>query len=334
MAEQPQTDILTFQGLILALQQYWAEQGCVVVQPLDMEVGAGTFHPSTFLRAIGPENWNSAYVQPSRRPTDGRYGENPNRLQHYYQFQVVLKPSPDNIQELYLGSLRMLGFDPLVHDIRFVEDNWESPTLGAWGLGWEVWLNGMEVTQFTYFQQVGGIDCYPVTGEITYGLERLAMYIQGVDSVYDLVWSDGPFGKVSYGDVFLQNEVEMSTFNFEHANVDELFKQFDLFEGESTKLIDAGLPLPAYEYVLKASHTFNLLDARKAISVTERQRFILRVRTLARAVAQAYFDKRRSLGFPMADDSIRDEVMAELQKQDEKAAKQAQKDGQKKKGKQ
>ena len=334
MAEQPQTDILTSQGLILALQQYWAEQGCVVVQPLDMEVGAGTFHPSTFLRAIGPENWNSAYVQPSRRPTDGRYGENPNRLQHYYQFQVVLKPSPDNIQELYLGSLRMLGFDPLVHDIRFVEDNWESPTLGAWGLGWEVWLNGMEVTQFTYFQQVGGIDCYPVTGEITYGLERLAMYIQGVDSVYDLVWSDGPFGKVSYGDVFLQNEVEMSTFNFEHANVDELFKQFDLFEGESTKLIDAGLPLPAYEYVLKASHTFNLLDARKAISVTERQRFILRVRTLARAVAQAYFDKRRSLGFPMADDSIREEVMAELQKQDDKAAKQAQKDGQKKKGKQ
>ncbi|MEP5231700.1 glycine--tRNA ligase subunit alpha [Alcanivorax sp.] len=334
MAEQPQTDILTFQGLILALQQYWAEQGCVVVQPLDMEVGAGTFHPSTFLRAIGPENWNSAYVQPSRRPTDGRYGENPNRLQHYYQFQVVLKPSPDNIQELYLGSLRMLGFDPLVHDIRFVEDNWESPTLGAWGLGWEVWLNGMEVTQFTYFQQVGGIDCYPVTGEITYGLERLAMYIQGVDSVYDLVWSDGPFGKVSYGDVFLQNEVEMSTFNFEHANVDELFKQFDLFEGESSKLIDAGLPLPAYEYVLKASHTFNLLDARKAISVTERQRFILRVRTLARAVAQAYFDKRRSLGFPMADDSIREEVMAELQKQDDKAAKQAQKDGQKKKGKQ
>jgi len=334
MAEQPQTDILTFQGLILALQQYWAEQGCVVVQPLDMEVGAGTFHPSTFLRAIGPENWNSAYVQPSRRPTDGRYGENPNRLQHYYQFQVVLKPSPDNIQELYLGSLRMLGFDPLVHDIRFVEDNWESPTLGAWGLGWEVWLNGMEVTQFTYFQQVGGIDCYPVTGEITYGLERLAMYIQGVDSVYDLVWSDGPFGKVSYGDVFLQNEVEMSTFNFEHANVDELFKQFDLFEGESTKLIAAGLPLPAYEYVLKASHTFNLLDARKAISVTERQRFILRVRTLARAVAQAYFDKRRSLGFPMADDSIREEVMAELQKQDDKAAKQVQKDGQKKKGKQ
>ncbi|KAF0808431.1 glycyl-tRNA ligase subunit alpha [Alcanivorax xiamenensis] len=333
MADQPQADVMTFQGLILALQQYWAEQGCVVVQPLDMEVGAGTFHPSTFLRAIGPENWNSAYVQPSRRPTDGRYGENPNRLQHYYQFQVVLKPSPDNIQELYLGSLRLLGFDPLVHDIRFVEDNWESPTLGAWGLGWEVWLNGMEVTQFTYFQQVGGIDCYPVTGEITYGLERLAMYIQGVDSVYDLVWSDGPFGKVSYGDVYLQNEVEMSTFNFEHANVEALFKQFDLFESESTKLIAAGLPLPAYEYALKASHTFNLLDARKAISVTERQRFILRVRTLARAVAQAYFDARRKLGFPMADPAIREEVEAELAKQDEKAAKKASAEKGDKKGK-
>ncbi|HBL86067.1 MAG TPA: glycine--tRNA ligase subunit alpha, partial [Alcanivorax sp.] len=242
MADQPQADTSTFQGLILALQQYWAEQGCVIVQPLDMEVGAGTFHPSTFLRAIGPENWNSAYVQPSRRPTDGRYGENPNRLQHYYQFQVVLKPSPDNIQELYLDSLRRLGFDPLTHDIRFVEDNWESPTLGAWGLGWEIWLDGMEVTQFTYFQQVGGIDCYPVTGEITYGLERLAMYLQNVDSVYDLVWSDGPFGKVTYGDVFLQNEVEMSTFNFEHANVEALFNQFDLFEAESGKLIEAGLP--------------------------------------------------------------------------------------------
>ncbi len=321
MADQPQADVSTFQGLILALQQYWAQQGCVVVQPLDMEVGAGTFHPSTFLRAIGPENWNSAYVQPSRRPTDGRYGENPNRLQHYYQFQVVLKPSPDNIQELYLDSLRQLGFDPLTHDIRFVEDNWESPTLGAWGLGWEVWLNGMEVTQFTYFQQVGGIDCYPVTGEITYGLERLAMYIQGVDSVYDLVWSRGPSGTVTYGDVFLQNEVEMSTFNFEYANVEALFGQFDLFEAESTKLIEAGLPLPAYEYVLKASHTFNLLDARKAISVTERQRFILRVRTLARAVAQAYFDARRKLGFPMADADIREEVEAQLRQQDQKAAK-------------
>ncbi|MBM1142413.1 glycine--tRNA ligase subunit alpha [Alcanivorax sp. ZXX171] len=321
MADQPQADVSTFQGLILALQQYWAEQGCVVVQPLDMEVGAGTFHPSTFLRAIGPENWNSAYVQPSRRPTDGRYGENPNRLQHYYQFQVVLKPSPDDIQGLYLDSLRRLGFDPLTHDIRFVEDNWESPTLGAWGLGWEIWLDGMEVTQFTYFQQVGGIDCYPVTGELTYGLERLAMYLQGVDSVYDLVWSRGPSGTVTYGDVFLQNEVEMSTFNFEYANVEALFQQFDLFESESTKLIEAGLPLPAYEYVLKASHTFNLLDARKAISVTERQRFILRVRTLARAVAQAYFDARRKLGFPMADDDIREEVEAQLQQQERKAAK-------------
>jgi glycyl-tRNA synthetase alpha chain len=305
----------TFQALILALQQYWAERGCVIVQPLDMEVGAGTFHPATFLRAIGPENWNSAYVQPSRRPTDGRYGENPNRLQHYYQFQVVLKPSPDDIQNLYLGSLKTLGIDPEVHDIRFVEDNWESPTLGAWGLGWEVWLDGMEVTQFTYFQQVGGLDCYPVTGEITYGLERIAMYLQGVDSVYDLVWSDGPFGQVTYGDVFLQNEKEMSAYNFEHANVEELFHQFDVFETESQRLIEAGLPLPAYEFVLKASHTFNLLDARKAISVTERQRFILRVRGLARAVAQAYFDSRHQQGFPMADEDARETVLAQLAKQ-------------------
>ncbi len=315
-------DTNTFQGLILALQEYWAAQGCAVIQPLDMEVGAGTFHPATFLRSIGPEAWHCAYVQPSRRPTDGRYGKNPNRLQHYYQFQVVLKPSPDNIQDLYLDSLRMLGFDPTVHDIRFVEDNWESPTLGAWGLGWEVWLNGMEVTQFTYFQQVGGIDCYPVTGEITYGLERLAMYLQGVDSVYELVWSDGPFGKIRYGDVFLQNEVEMSTYNFEHALVPELFQLFDHFESESHRLITVGLPLPAYEFVLKASHTFNLLDARKAISVTERQRFILRVRTLARAVAESYFEARRRLGFPMAEETLRAEVLAELeqaqQKQDKK----------------
>jgi glycyl-tRNA synthetase alpha chain len=318
MSDTPKTDTRTFQGLILALQQYWAEQGCVIIQPLDMEVGAGTFHPATFLRAIGPEIWNSAYVQPSRRPTDGRYGENPNRLQHYYQFQVVLKPSPDNIQDLYLGSLRRLGIDTSVHDIRFVEDNWESPTLGAWGLGWEVWLNGMEVTQFTYFQQVGGINCYPVTGEITYGLERIAMYLQGVDSVYDLIWSDGPFGKVTYGDVFHQNEVEMSTFNFEHANAAMLFGHFDDFERESKALIAAGLPLPAYEYVLKASHTFNLLDARKAISVTERQRFILRVRELARAVAEAYLASRRAAGFPLAEPSIRDEVLAELVKQDAK----------------
>lgn len=289
----------TFQELILRLQQYWAEQGCVLLQPYDMEVGAGTFHPATFLRAIGPEPWSSAYVQPSRRPTDGRYGENPNRLQHYYQFQVVLKPSPINIQELYLDSLKMLGIDTSVHDIRFVEDNWESPTLGAWGLGWEIWLNGMEVTQFTYFQQVGGLECNPVAGEITYGLERIAMYLQGVSSVYDLVWSDGPMGRVTYGDVFHQNEVEMSEYNFDHADVDSLFVNFDTYERESARMIEAGLPLPAYELVLKASHTFNLLDARKAISVTERQRFILRVRTLARAVAQAYYDRRESLGFPM-----------------------------------
>ena len=305
-------DISTFQGLIMALQQFWAKQGCVVLQPLDMEVGAGTFHPGTFLRAIGPENWNAAYVQPSRRPADGRYGENPNRLQHYYQFQVVLKPSPDNILDLYLDSLRLLGFDPLVHDIRFVEDNWESPTLGAWGLGWEVWLNGMEVTQFTYFQQVGGLECFPVTGEITYGLERLAMYIQGVNSVYDLVWTRGPQGDVTYGDVFHQNEVEMSRYNFEEANVEKLFDLFDYYESESQKLIEKGLPLPAYEMVMKASHSFNLLDARKAISVTERQRFILRVRGLARAVAQAYFDARAALNFPLADPALRDDVLTQL----------------------
>lgn len=293
----------TFQELILRLQQYWAEQGCVLLQPYDMEVGAGTFHPATFLRAIGPEPWSAAYVQPSRRPTDGRYGENPNRLQHYYQFQVVLKPSPINIQELYLDSLKMLGLDTSIHDIRFVEDNWESPTLGAWGLGWEIWLNGMEVTQFTYFQQVGGLECSPVTGEITYGLERIAMYLQGVSSVYDLVWSDGPMGKVTYGDVFHQNEVEMSAYNFEQAEVESLFATFDTCERESKRMIEEGLPLPAYELVLKASHTFNLLDARKAISVTERQRFILRVRTLARAVAQAYYDRRESLGFPMLADN-------------------------------
>lgn len=292
-------DLSTFQGLIQALQDYWAQQGCVIMQPYDMEMGAGTFHPATFLRAIGPEPWRAAYVQPSRRPTDGRYGENPNRLQHYYQFQVLLKPSPDNIQDLYLGSLKLLGFDSLIHDIRFVEDNWESPTLGAWGLGWEVWLNGMEVTQFTYFQQVGGLDCRPVSGEITYGLERLAMYMQGVASVYDLVWTKGPQGVVTYGDVYHQNEVEQSTYNFEHANIEALFRQFDVCESESQRLIAAGLPLPAYEQMLKASHTFNLLDARRAISVTERQRFILRVRTLARAVAEAYYNAREALGFPM-----------------------------------
>ncbi len=293
-------DVSTFQGLIFALERYWAEQGCVVLQPLDMEVGAGTFHPATFLRSIGPEPWRAAYVQPSRRPTDGRYGENPNRLQHYYQYQVVLKPSPDNIQDLYLNSLRALGLDPLVHDIRFVEDNWESPTLGAWGLGWEIWLNGMEVTQFTYFQQVGGLDCRPVTGEITYGLERIAMYLQGVESVYDLTWACSPTGDiVTYGDVYHQNEVEQSTYNFEHADVASLFALFDTCERLSQSLIEQGLPLPAYEQVLKASHTFNLLDARSAISVTERQRFILRVRALARAVAQAYYDRRAALDFPM-----------------------------------
>ena len=295
----------TFQGLILALQDYWSQQGCVLLQPYDMEVGAGTFHPATFLRSIGPEPWRTAYVQPSRRPTDGRYGENPNRLQHYYQFQVLLKPSPDNIQELYLDSLKELGLDPLIHDIRFVEDNWESPTLGAWGLGWEVWLNGMEVTQFTYFQQVGGLDCKPVSGEITYGLERIAMYLQGVESVFDLLWADGPQGKVLYGDVFHQNEVEMSAFNFEHANTGELFHWFDVCEKDSQSLIEAGLPLPAYELMLKASHTFNLLDARSAISVTERQRFILRVRTLARDVAKAYYQRRESLGFPMLLQEVR-----------------------------
>ncbi|GAB4347307.1 MAG: glycine--tRNA ligase subunit alpha [Gammaproteobacteria bacterium] len=294
-------DLQTFQGLVQALNDYWARQGCVLVQPYDMEVGAGTFHPATFLRAIGPEPWSAAYVQPSRRPTDGRYGENPNRLQHYYQYQVVIKPSPLEIQELYLDSLRELGIDPLVHDIRFVEDNWESPTLGAWGLGWEVWLNGMEVTQFTYFQQVGGLDCRPVTGEITYGLERIAMYIQGVESVFDLVWTDGPLGRVTYGDVYHQNEVEMSAYNFEHADVPSLFDWFDRCEGECRRLIDKGLPLPAYEMVLKASHTFNLLDARHAISVTERQRYILRVRAMARAVAQSYYEARERLGFPMVE---------------------------------
>jgi len=283
----------------LSLQRYWADQGCVVLQPFDAPMGAGTFHPATFLRSIGPEPWSAAYVQPSRRPTDGRYGDNPFRLQHYYQFQVALKPSPDDIQDLYLNSLRHLGIDTAVHDIRFVEDNWESPTLGAWGLGWEVWLNGMEVTQFTYFQQAGGLDCKPVTGEITYGLERIAMYLQDVESVFDLIWADGPAGRVTYGDVFHQNEVEMSRFNFEEADVQVLFARFDEAERQCNALIEKGLALPAYEYVLDASHNFNLLDARKAISVSERQRYILRVRTLARAVAQTYFDGREALGFPM-----------------------------------
>ncbi len=293
----PQTD--TFQGLIRELQDYWADQGCVIEQPYDMEMGAGTFHPSTFLRAVGPEPWRSAYVQSSRRPTDGRYGENPNRLQRFSQFQVLLKPSPPNIQEIYVGSLEHLGIDPLEHDIRFVEDNWESPTLGAWGLGWEVWLNGMEISQFTYFQQVGGLDCHPVSGEITYGLERIAMYLQDVDSIYDLIWSRTPEGEITYGQIYHQNEVEMSAYNFELADVDSLFYWFDVCEKESKKLIEKGLPLPAYEQVMKASHTFNLLDARHAISVTERQRYILRIRTLARAVATVYLEKREALGFPL-----------------------------------
>ena len=288
--------MLTFQQLILRLNDFWDKQGCVLLQPYDMEVGAGTFHTATFLRAIGPEAWNAAYVQPSRRPKDGRYGENPNRLQHYYQYQVVMKPSPANIQDLYLESLVALGIDPQVHDIRFVEDDWESPTLGAWGLGWEVWLDGMEVTQFTYFQEVGSLACKPVLGEITYGLERLAMYLQGKDSIYDLVWTSG----VSYGDVYHQNEVEQSRYNFEFANVELLLRLFADFEGEAKRLIAAGLALPGYEMVMKCSHTFNLLDARGAISVTERAAYIGRVRALARLVAQAYYDSREALGFPMA----------------------------------
>ncbi len=299
MKRKSSNTLLTFQDLILNLQQYWGKHGCVIQQPYDMEMGAGTFHPSTFLRAIGPEPWYAAFVQPSRRPTDGRYGENPNRLQHYYQFQVILKPSPENIQDLYLQSLVALGVDPLVHDIRFVEDNWESPTLGAWGLGWEVWLNGMEVSQFTYFQQVGGLDCKPVTGEITYGLERLAMYLQKVDSVFDLIWTKTPAGDVTYGDIYHQNEIEQSKYNFELADTEILFNWFDTCEKQSQKLMELDLPLPAYEQMLKCSHTFNLLDARHAISVTERQRYILRVRTLARSIAEAYYQKRESLGFPL-----------------------------------
>ncbi len=293
----------TFQELIFALQTYWSAQGCIILQPYDMEMGAGTFHTATFLRAVGPEPWSAAYVQPSRRPTDGRYGNNPFRLQHYYQFQVCIKPSPDHFQEMYLGSLRALGFDLLTHDIRFVEDNWESPTLGAWGLGWEVWLNGMEISQFTYFQQVGGLDCRPVMGEITYGLERLGMYIQGKESIFDIVWSDGPFGTITYGDVFHQNEVEQSTYNFEKADTQVLLAQFDMHEAACRRLLGDKLVLPAYEHMVKASHSFNLLDARRAVSVTERQRFILRVRTLARGVAEAYRDSREALGFPLLKDA-------------------------------
>lgn len=290
----------TFQQIILTLQQYWDQHGCALLQPYDMEVGAGTSHTATFLRAIGPEPWSAAYVQPSRRPTDGRYGDNPNRLQHYYQYQVVLKPAPSNIIDLYLGSLKHLGINPAEHDIRFVEDDWENPTLGAWGLGWEVWLNGMEITQFTYFQQVGGLDCNPTMGEITYGLERLAMYLQKVESVYDLVWTTLPDGRtLYYRDVFHQNEVEQSTYNFEYASVEMLFRHFNDYEAEAQRLIDVPLALPAYEATLKAAHTFNLLDARNAISVTERAAYIGRIRNLSRAVAQAYYQSREDLGFPM-----------------------------------
>ncbi|MDQ5884148.1 MAG: glycyl-tRNA synthetase alpha chain [Pseudomonadota bacterium] len=289
----------TFQDLIATLLGFWSQQGCVVLQPFDLEVGAGTFHPATFLRAIGPEPWKAAYVQPSRRPTDGRYGDNPNRLQHYYQMQVVLKPSPLDIQNLFLESLKTIGIHPLEDDVRFVEDNWESPTLGAWGLGWEVWLNGMEVAQFTYFQQVGGLACQPVTGELTYGLERLAMHVFGVDSVYELPWAKDGARVVTYGDVFLQNEKEMSAYNFEHADVEMLFRHFDDYEQQATRLIELALPLPAYEMVIKASHVFNLLDARHAISVTERQRYILRVRQLSRGVAEIYFKSREQMGFPL-----------------------------------
>ncbi len=285
---------MTFQELILTLQRYWADHGCLIVQPYDMEMGAGTFHTATFLAAVGPEPIRAAYVQPSRRPTDGRYGENPNRLQHYFQYQVILKPSPDNFQELYLGSLAAVGIDFLEDDVRFVEDDWESPTLGAWGLGWEIWLNGMEVSQFTYFQQVGGLDCKPVTGEITYGLERIAMYLQGKDNIFDLDWTAGYL----YGDLYKQNEIEHSAYNFEHADVAFLFTQFDKCEDIARKLIKHELPLPAYEQVLRASHTFNLLDARHAISVTERARYIGRVRRLAKGVASAYFNKREQMGFP------------------------------------
>ncbi|HWQ95014.1 MAG TPA: glycine--tRNA ligase subunit alpha [Gammaproteobacteria bacterium] len=300
VSAQPKTapqaaKILTFQDLILSLQSYWSAQGCVLLQPYDLEVGAGTFHPATFLRAIGPEPWKAAYVQPSRRPKDGRYGENPNRLQHYYQYQVVLKPSPLDIQDLYLNSLRALGINMSEHDVRFVEDDWESPTLGAWGLGWEVWLDGMEVTQFTYFQEVGGLKCKPVLGEITYGLERLAMYLQGVESVFDLKWTDS----VSYGDVYHQNEVEQSKYNFEYSNVEWLFKLFGEFESEAKRLMETKLTLPAFEMVMKCSHTFNLLDARGAISTTERAAYIGRVRNLSRAVAQSYYDSREALGFPI-----------------------------------
>ena len=291
---------LTFQEMIATLQKFWSDHGCVIMQPLDLEVGAGTFHPATCLKAIGPEPWNAAYVQPCRRPTDGRYGENPNRTQHYYQFQTVMKPSPENFQELYLDSIRSLGVDTTTQDIRFVEDNWESPTLGAWGLGWEVWLNSMEVSQFTYFQQVGGRPCKPVMGELTYGLERLAMAIQSVESMFEIIWTYMPNGDpVTYGDIYHQNEVEMSAYNFEQANVATLFEQFKNYKHDCEHLLTKNLALPAYEMALKASHTFNLLDARQAISITERQAYILKIRTLVKAVSTAYYQSREQLGFPL-----------------------------------
>ena len=299
---------LTFQDIILKLQNYWANQGCAILQPYDMEVGAGTSHTATFLRSLGPEPWKATYVQPSRRPKDGRYGKNPNRLQHYYQLQVVLKPSPLNILELYLGSLKALGFNLKENDIRFVEDDWENPTLGAWGLGWEVWLNGMEITQFTYFQQVGGIDCKPITGEITYGLERLAMYIQGVDNVYDLTWTDN----LKYGDVYLQNEIEQSAYSFEHSDANFLFQAFTAHEKEANHLMTERLALPAYEQVLKAAHSFNLLDARGSISITERAEYIGRIRNLARNVANSYLQSRANLGFPLADKNHAKEIIDQL----------------------
>lgn len=286
---------MNFQSMILNLQKFWTDYGCCMVQPFDVEVGAGTFNPSTFFRVIGPEPWNTAYVQPSRRPADGRYGENPNRLQHYFQFQVILKPSPENVQDLYLKSLEVLGIKSDEHDIRFVEDDWESPTLGAWGLGWEVWLNGMEVTQFTYFQQVGGIDLSPVSVEVTYGIERLAMYLQGKESVYDLMWND----KVTYGQIYHQNEVEQSTYNFEVSDSAMLLDLFNKFEAESRRVAELGLVMPAYDYCLKCSHTFNLLDARGAISITERAAYIGRVRALASAAARLYAAQREEMGYPM-----------------------------------
>ena len=293
--------MITFQDIILRLHDFWGARGCALLQPYDLEVGAGTSHTATFLRAIGPEPWRAAYVQPSRRPKDGRYGDNPNRLQHYYQYQIVLKPSPPDILEAYLASLEAIGIDPRKHDVRFVEDDWENPTLGAWGLGWEVWLNGMEITQFTYFQQVGGLDCRPIMGEITYGLERLAMYLQGAENVFDLVWTPG----LRYRDVYHQNEVEQSSYNFEHSNAPMLFEHFAHYEAEAKRLMEVNLALPAYEMILKAAHTFNLLDARGAISVTERAGYIGRIRALARAVAQSYYESRERLGFPLLRGAVR-----------------------------